>query len=92
MSEKYIKAAHKVQTAIAATPWSKSLQPKHLRTGIDMAKADMKGLAELLISKGVFTLEEYTAALEKSAEEEAELQRLKVAEEMGVDPSKIVLG
>lgn len=34
-------------------------EPKHIRTGIDLSKAEQMGLASLLIDKGVFTREEY---------------------------------
>jgi hypothetical protein len=68
----YDQAAHGVQTAIAyvmengGTPTT----PKHLRVGVDMSKADMMGLATLLISKGVFTPEEYVEHLRLAANEE----------------------
>lgn len=92
MTTKYEAAAHKVQSAIAANPNKRPLEPKHMRVGIDMSKADHAGLVTLLIAKGVFTLEEYTAAIEKSAEDEAEMHRHAVAKELGVHPSKISFG
>jgi len=88
----YEHYAHQVQTAIGFNPNKRALEPKHLRTGIDMGKADQKGLVELLISKGVFTVEEYVAAVTKSAADEAELQLTALAREMGVDdPNSITL-
>lgn len=90
MDEHYAK---QVQTAIGFRPNKKMLEPKHLRVGIDMSKADMKGLVELLIAKGVFTADEYMAAVTKSAADEAELQRAALAQEMGIDdPNTITLG
>jgi len=57
----YEAAAHGVQTAIAHEMNLKrsATDPKHLRVGIDMQKADLGGLAMLLVDKGVFTQEEY---------------------------------
>lgn len=92
MTEKYNNAAHAVQSAIAFNPNKKVLEPKHLRVGIDMSKADMAGLVTLLIEKGVFTIEEYTAAIENSAEDEAQTQREACARELGIDPSKLTFG
>lgn len=71
----YRAAAHRVQTAIAFLmndPGWKAIQPKHMRVGIDMLKAEQGGLATLLIEKGVFTKEEYVAAMTKAAEAEAD--------------------
>ena len=68
----YEQAAHGVQTAIAfdMENGGKAATPKHLRVGVDMSKADMMGLAMLLISKGVFTLAEYTEHMRLAATEE----------------------
>lgn len=92
MSEDYSQYAHQVQTAIGFNPNRKFLEPKHMRTGIDMTKADMKGLALLLIDKGIFTKEEYIAAITQSAKEEADFQRNDLAKEMGMSPDTINLG
>lgn len=46
-------------------------EPKHLRVGVNSAMSDIGGLSGLLISKGVFTLEEYTKAIADSMEREA---------------------
>lgn len=70
-SERYVRAAHRVQTAIGFNPNRPADQYKDLRTGIDMSKADQGGLATLLIAKGVFTMEEYVAAMADAAEREA---------------------
>jgi hypothetical protein len=72
----YERHAHRVQTAIAALmavdPNFTAIQPKHLRVGIDMSKSDAGGLAGLLISKGIFTAEEYIEAVTAAAAEEAD--------------------
>lgn len=70
----YEQAAHGVQTAIKyameTDPEYKAHEPKHMRTGVDMSKADQAGLAMLLINKGVFTLEEYCEAMRLHANQE----------------------
>lgn len=71
-TERYERAAHRVQTAIGAVPEHPNQTPKHMRTGIDMSKSDLGGLAKLLIDKGIFTLEEYLTALADQAEIEAD--------------------
>jgi hypothetical protein len=74
--KEYTESAHRVQTAIAFLMGHdkdyKATTPKHLRVGIDMSKSDTCGLVRLLISKGVFTEEEYIAAITKAAQEEAD--------------------
>lgn len=58
----YEEAAHGVQSSIAfemETGQNNASEPKHLRVGIDLQKAEMWGLIELLISKGILTEEEY---------------------------------
>lgn len=71
-AERYERAAHRVQTAIAFNPDMPADQYKDLRTGIDLRASDAAGLATLLIEKGVFTLEEYMTAIADAAEREAD--------------------
>lgn len=92
MSDEYTRYGHMVQSAIAFNPDKKLLEPKHLRVGIDMSKADMKGLVTLLIEKGVFTKEEYLDAITQSAKEEVEFQKKTLAQSLGVDVNRIDLG
>lgn len=54
----YEAAAHGVQTGVSHRDGVDGYA-KHLRTGIDLSKADMFGLACLLIDKGIITDEEY---------------------------------
>ena len=91
MTKTYEEHAHAVQSAIEFSPNKRQLEPKHLRVGIDMQKADTLGLVRLLIEKGVFTCEEYAAAVTSSAAEEVEFQKKRLAAEMGMDPDKIKL-
>lgn len=74
----YEEALHGVQTAIKfrldnepqTDPQRSFAGPKHLRTGVDMRAADARGLAALLIDKGVFTLAEFTEYVRLAANEE----------------------
>jgi hypothetical protein len=76
---RYESAANAVQSGVrvliehAATRGERfaRVEPKHLRVGIDLSKAEQGGLARLLIAKGVFTQEEYFSAMAEAAEEEA---------------------
>jgi hypothetical protein len=72
----YETAGHRIQTAIAVLmgrdPDFSLVQPKHLRTGLDLSKSDMGGLARLLIAKGVITEAEYIEAITNAAEREAD--------------------
>lgn len=91
LQAEYVKYAHGVQTALAYSQDAKCMEPKHLRVGVDMSKADMAGLATLLIEKGVFTKAEYLEAIVKSAHDEMMRQRDALASQMGMDPDQITL-
>lgn len=69
---RYEEVAHAVQSGVAmemnVNP--KPTEPKHLRVGVNMSKVDHAALVALLVEKGLFTDEEYTAALVKAVEEE----------------------
>lgn len=67
--QRYMNAAHAVQTAIAFT-MGRDTEPKHLRVGIDLTKSDQGALATLLIEKGVITEAEYFKALADAMERE----------------------
>ena len=85
LNERYRRAAHRVQTALAFMPDHENMTLKNLRTGIDMSKADQAGLAALLMEKGLFTLEEYIEALAKSAEREADQYEDEVSIRVGIN-------
>lgn len=84
-SERYARAAHKVQTALAFMHGDPRFEPKHMRTGIDMTKSDAGGLAKLLIDKGVFTMEEYATAVADQAEIEAKSYEDELSVKHGID-------
>lgn len=70
----YEPLAHRVQSGVAfrldANPSSGSA--KHLRTGLDLSKAEFGGLAILLVRKGLITNEEYFAAILEGIEDEVD--------------------
>lgn len=70
---RYAQALHGVQTAIAfeqASGRSTVDSHKHLRVGIDSAHISTGALVELLIEKGVITLDEYEGKVASFAERE----------------------
>lgn len=88
---RYEAAAHKVQTAIgfliehekAFGVRFASVEPKHMRTGIDLTKADQGSLTGLLIKKGLITEDELFEALAEGMEREAESYQKTVQEKVG---------
>lgn len=82
MNDRYMAAAHAIQSAIAylrsrdiaggLPEERRSTGPKHLRVGVDMMKAEQAALAKLLIDRGVFTLPEYEEAITVALEVEAD--------------------
>jgi hypothetical protein len=82
----YEEAAHGVQTAIAFSieMGGKSTEPKHMRTGIDISKAEQAGIAHLLISKGIFTIDEYMETMRLAANTELFMHEKK-AKSRGID-------
>ena len=68
----YEEAAHGIQSAVAHEIGlgRKVITPKHMRTSIELSRADQGGLALLLIAKGVFTAEEYAEAMRLAANTE----------------------
>lgn len=58
---------------------------KHIRTGIDANFATGLGLAELLISKGVFTLEEYLEFVAEAYEKEVARYEAELSKRMGAN-------
>ena len=79
--ERYQRAAHAMQTGVEFSKDKTSQEPKHLRVGINSAMSDMGGLVTLLIEKGVFTHDEYVAAIADAMEREVESYRKQLQEE-----------
>jgi hypothetical protein len=89
--QEYIGHAHGVQSGIAMrTELDQTFAtPKDMRTGIDTSKADMGGLVELLIQKGVFTDIEYMEAIVTSMGQERARWEKDIGEFLG---RKVTLG
>lgn len=86
--QRYHAAMHAVQTGVAHQmndPSTKETEPKHLRVGINAAMVTDLAVARLLLAKGVFTLDEYEAALADAAEAEAADYTAKVRKQFGSD-------
>jgi hypothetical protein len=84
-AERYERAAHRVQSAIAFHPDRPRDQYKDLRTGLDLSKSDLGGLATLLIEKGLITKAEYIAAVADAAEREAEAKEHELSVRFGIN-------
>ena len=89
--ERYKQLAHAIQSGIVFRKDQTDMEPKHLRTGIDLTKVDHAALVRLLMHKGIFTEEEYYNALVESAEREVDMVRAEIAAEHGIDPDKVHL-
>jgi hypothetical protein len=88
--DRYYAAAHAVQSGIMHNMALDRKEGqhlndtlKHLRTGIDTAKVEHGGLAELLVAKGVFTWEEYEEATASAMEKEKARYEQHLSERMG---------
>lgn len=93
INARYLRAAHAVQTGVAYTlEYDPSPgTPKHLRTGLDLSKAEHGALVRLLIAKGLFTEDEYLQAIVDAVEEEKRAYEQRLSEHYG-GKTKIELG
>lgn len=86
-TERYAAAAHAMQSGVATemnyNP--KPTEPKHLRVGVNSAMVDSSALAELLISKGVITEDEYLEAIATGMEREAKACQDRLSEHFGTN-------
>jgi hypothetical protein len=90
--DQYIELAHSVQAGVGTRI---ELDPtfatkKDMRTGIDTQKADMSGLVNLLIMKGVFTDVEYMEAIVASMKQEKELWEAEISKMLGGKSVRLV--
>jgi hypothetical protein len=85
-ADRIARASHAIQTGIAyeMSRGDEATHPKHLRTGIDTAKAEQAGLASLLISMGVFTIDQYYAAIADALEAEVARYESIIEQKYGV--------
>lgn len=68
--DRYLAAAHAMQSGVAYDPDKSSQEPKHLRVGINSGKVEHEGLVTLLASKGIITEVEYYEAMAEAMERE----------------------
>lgn len=83
--ERYLRAAHAMQSGVAMEQelGSQDGTPKHLRVGVNVAMSDIVGLVKLLIDKGLFTLDEYEAAVADAMEREALRYEERLSRQLG---------
>ena len=89
MNDRYMAAAHAMQTGVAMDQARKPENTKHLRVGINSAMVNDAAIARLLISKGIITEEEYVGAVTEEMEAEAKRYADRLSEELG---TRITLG
>ena len=84
-SERYQAACHAMQSGVAMKMNfnAKEPEPKHLRVGVNAAMSDNAALVGLLVSKGIFTMEEYYKAIADQMEKEAESYRTELSRQYG---------
>jgi hypothetical protein len=84
---RYMAALHAIQSGVAALMayGIEQTEPKHLRVGINSAFINCAGLARLLISKGVFTEAEYSAAMADEAEAEQHRYEQEIGRHLGTE-------
>jgi hypothetical protein len=83
--DRYLAAAHAVQSAIAHSLVSHPAEgsPKHLRVGIDTMKVEQSALATMLIRRGIFTQDEYEKAMADAMEREVSLRAEALSKQFG---------
>lgn len=84
---RYRAGAHAMQTGVAfkMNYDPSETTPKSLRTGVNSAHVSMAALTQLLIDKGILTMDEYAAANADAMETEAEQYRAWLAEHTGAN-------
>lgn len=74
--QRYTAAAHAMMSGVKTdmetdpTDHAGDTTPKHLRVGVNSAMATDQAFANLLIAKGIFTLDEYVEAVATAMEAE----------------------
>lgn len=71
-TDRYLAALHAMQSGVAMEMNIRSTptEPKHLRTGLNVAMCDHGALAKLLMDKGVITEGEYLRSIADAMEAE----------------------
>lgn len=83
--EEYMSQCHAVQAGVAMEMHHNPAptDPKHLRTGVNIAMCDSAALAGLLIAKGVITDEEYATACRDKMRAEVEAYEQRLSDRLG---------
>lgn len=91
MNDRYIEAAHRIQSAVATEiqlvgDSNAGASSKHLRTGLNMVMADVSTILNILVAKGIITKDELIDSITKGTEVEAERLRSIVITKCGLPP------
>lgn len=84
-NRRYHDAAHAMQTGVKTIVHYEPSETTNasLRVGVNSAHVSMAALTQLLLEKGLFTMDEYAAANAKAMEAEAEAYRVRLAAHLG---------
>lgn len=84
---RYREACHAVQSGVAAKMEydSKETEPKHLRTGVNIAMRDHASLVYLLVGKGIITMAEFQKAIADGMETEKQLYEAALSAHFGAE-------
>lgn len=83
--DRYARALHAMQSGVAAEMQHlpAPTEPKHLRVGVNSSMISDAAVVKLLIDKGVFTQDEFEAAMADSAEAEVGAYEARLSEHFG---------
>lgn len=87
----YAELLHAMQSGVEFLEDKKDQTPKQLRVGVNSAMVNDSGLVDLLIEKGIITMDEYETAIKRAAVEEILRYRYLLAKQMNVTEDKIKL-
>jgi len=82
---RYLKAAHAMQSGVAATPDKVDQSAESLRVGVNSALVNDSALATLLIGKGIITEDEYVAAVAEAMEQEVRRYEQELSATLGAE-------
>jgi hypothetical protein len=86
-NHRYHAAAHAMQTGVKAVAHYEPSEttPASLRIGVNAAHVSVAALTQLLLDRGIFTMEDYAAANADQMETEAEAYRQRLQTHLGGD-------
>lgn len=93
LKQQYFELAHAIQSGVMHEIEfdDASVQPKHLRVGVNMSMCAHAALVRLLISKGLITETEYFTYLVRELRDEINRYRQRIADHHGVSVDRIKL-